>query len=496
MSDRIKTLLYYLIIFVIFLIAVYIRVLYFSYARPFWNDESALALNVIGRDFFELFLPLDFEQTAPPLFLCVSKFFLHYIKQAELALRLFPLICSIISIPVFFLLCKQFCKSKIANIFALILFCFNYWIVYYSQEFKQYSSDILIFMLILLSYFYFDFKSAKKLKLIAFGTLLGLILWFSYTAVFAVLAFAIALIINNFNDLKNIWKNYVFCFAPFNIFLLLFFISKQNLNNSFYLHIFWQDGFLNWNLSNLFKLINNNIHFYFTSFANNLVIYILLVIGCGVLLFNLKNKRYQLLMLCIMFPFLFSYIHIYPLYNRVSLYLLPLLFIVMALPFDITVVKKMNNKYLKQILTTIIVFITVFVFLHFCTNYFHLLKLKIFDKSFYVETTPQLLKVVETKMQKGDYLYVSALSSINYQYYKYHVNIDNVIIETFPVYDIEFYKKVFERLLSGKTYYLIMTHSGDKILEFNNLVNFLQTQRDVEILSDDNYNLLVKFTKK
>lgn len=496
MSDRIKKQLYYLIIFIIILLGIYIRVLFFSYARPFWNDESALAINVIGRNFFELFLPLDLDQTAPPLFACLSKFFGYFIKQSELAFRFVPLLSSIISIPVFFLLCRNFCHNKISNIFALFLFTFNYQIVYYSQEFKQYSSDILIFLLVLLSYFYIDFKSAKKSSLIAFGCVLGVTLWASYTSVFAVLALAFALVIKNFSHLKNIWKNYLYCFVPFGLFLLCFWVFKQNLNNSFYLHIFWHDGFLNWDLSNLSKLINDNLHFYFVNFNNKFFVWLTLIIGSCVLLFRLKNKSYSLIMFSILFAFLLSYLHIYPLYNRVSLYLSPLLFIVMAMAFDLPLEETIKLKWVKKALTVFWGVISAFVFLHFCTNYFHLLKIKILDKQFYIEATPQLLKIAESKMKKDDILYVSAMSSINYRFYSNFYNIDNVILETFPAYDIEMYKKVFNKLQSGRTYYLIMTHSGDKMLEFNNLVNFIQSQRDVEIISDDSYNLLIRFIKR
>ena len=99
-------------------------------------------------------------------------------------------------------------------------------------------------------------------------------------------------------------------------------------------------------------------------------------------------------------------------------------------------------------------------------------------------------------MKKEDYLYVSAMSSINYRFYSNFYDIDNVIVETFPAYDIELYKRVFNKLQSGRTYYLIMTHSGDKMLEFNNLVDFIQSQNDVEIISDESYNLLIRFIKR
>ena len=98
-------------------------------------------------------------------------------------------------------------------------------------------------------------------------------------------------------------------------------------------------------------------------------------------------------------------------------------------------------------------------------------------------------------MQKNDVLYVSAMTYSNYEMYKDTVDIKNVIIEKQKAYDIKEFRTSFDRLEKDVTYYLLLTHSGDKIQEYENLKQIMQTEKDVVFMNDDKYNLLIKFTK-
>ena len=52
MTDRSRKAIYYILALLIAIAGISLRVLYYSYARPFWNDESALAINLVNRSFF------------------------------------------------------------------------------------------------------------------------------------------------------------------------------------------------------------------------------------------------------------------------------------------------------------------------------------------------------------------------------------------------------------------------------------------------------------
>ena len=72
-----------------------------------WFDEAMLALNVVEKNFIELLGPLEFQQIAPPLFLVLAKSATIVFGENEFALRLIPLLASLLSLIVFYLLLKR-----------------------------------------------------------------------------------------------------------------------------------------------------------------------------------------------------------------------------------------------------------------------------------------------------------------------------------------------------------------------------------------------------
>ncbi|MFN8463550.1 MAG: hypothetical protein U0X93_17495 [Anaerolineales bacterium] len=85
---------------------------YFS-GRSLWADEAMLALNIVNRNFIELFKPLEYDQGAPLGFLLVEKFFNHAVRSAmNMVLRLFPLLAGLASLWLFYLLIRKHCKAQ------------------------------------------------------------------------------------------------------------------------------------------------------------------------------------------------------------------------------------------------------------------------------------------------------------------------------------------------------------------------------------------------
>jgi len=85
-------------------------------------DEARLALNIIDKSYTQLLQPLDMNQIAPILFLWIEKTLLNFLGNSERSFRLFPLICSILSLPLFFATAKKlFQEEKIALMAFLFL---------------------------------------------------------------------------------------------------------------------------------------------------------------------------------------------------------------------------------------------------------------------------------------------------------------------------------------------------------------------------------------
>ena len=66
--------------------------------RSFWADEASLALNIVGRSFSGLTLPLDYEQGTPILFLLIEKLSIVVQGTNDFILRLFPLLAGLLSV--------------------------------------------------------------------------------------------------------------------------------------------------------------------------------------------------------------------------------------------------------------------------------------------------------------------------------------------------------------------------------------------------------------
>src|SRR5512141_2207397 len=117
---------------------------YFS-GRSLWRDEAGLALNIVERNFAGLLQPLGYEQGAPVGFLFLEKILILLFGNHDQVMRLVPLVSGILSVYFFYRIAQAFIKG---SWFATLLFAISWSLVYYSSELKQYSSDVMIAMLL------------------------------------------------------------------------------------------------------------------------------------------------------------------------------------------------------------------------------------------------------------------------------------------------------------------------------------------------------------
>jgi hypothetical protein len=109
-----------------------------------WLDELAVAHNLLSRPLAVLLTaPLADDQVAPPGFLIVSRAMVVAFGSSEYALRLFPLLCSLASLPVFGRIATRVLRPPGA-VLAVALFALSSGIALYAAEAKQYASDVLV----------------------------------------------------------------------------------------------------------------------------------------------------------------------------------------------------------------------------------------------------------------------------------------------------------------------------------------------------------------
>jgi len=207
--------------------------------RSMWRDEAALALNVMHRSAGGLFGALDYNQGAPVGFLMIQKFVISLLGSGEMAFRLWPTTASILAIPLFYLLCRELLSAR-AAIIALAILSLSTDVSFYWTEAKQYSTDVLISICLLLiatrSFRRDDNRSPAALAAAGFAAI-----WFSQPSIFVLGGIFLAMIVQwrSRKSPQPLKHAAVMALAWGIAFALVYFFNLRDLSNNEYLHWFW-----------------------------------------------------------------------------------------------------------------------------------------------------------------------------------------------------------------------------------------------------------------
>lgn len=484
----IKKAIYYFLLIITFLCALFFRLKIFTMHIPFWVDECSLAFNVVCMPWQHLFHKLLYNQAAPLLFLVISKLFSYIIPDLEYSLRMFPFLCSIASLPVFYLLAKKFFKNEYYTLIAFAIFALNYTSLYYCKEFKQYSCELLLTTLILLSYFFIDIKKTSNAKLIKFGLLYAVCPWFSFTSIFSITAIFITLLIEN----KKEYKKVLLLFTPFALSFILFIIKNISLNSNKYLHSFWkkQNGFINKNFSNFFFIIDNLGNYYFNKLKN--IYLFLFMTGIIFSISKLKDSKYLILNLIFLFILTASYFELYPFAARMTIYFFPIFTLYCVI--SLVSFKEWIMQYLhidKKVV--LLIFYCLLSLIIYTQSDLYITTLV--NKNYKIEDEEVLLKKAYMMMSPEDTLYIAEETMFKVYSYKLKYKFKNVIYEKYKSNDGVL--ENLNNLESGKTYYYISAHHYSKFPDRIPFVwNWAKTQNNPFIFFTETNNVLIKFTKK
>lgn len=325
-------LLQYLAIFII-LFGIFIRLSQYISNRALWGDEASLALNIVNRSYLELLEPLERNQAAPPGFLWTEKFFTQILGNNEYALRLFPLISGIVSLVAFYKLGK-WAVSAIALQIALILFACLTYTLYYATEVKQYSSDVMISLLLGLLLIPLREQILNIRKILLIGICGAVAIWFSHPVIFVLAGIEAAnLILTPAPQRKSILFNrlpaYLIWLISFG-FLYFLTIARVMQNNS--LQGAWGDEYPKTIFDVIWLLDSFGRFFYrplgFSAIFDGIAI-VAFVIGCVVFI-KKKSDKFLILMSPVLATLAASYLHKYPFRGRLILFLAPFFILVIA----------------------------------------------------------------------------------------------------------------------------------------------------------------------
>lgn len=421
------TFLIYGFLLIAILGGIYQRVDQYFFNRSLWLDEAFTAVTIVERGYGGLLQsPLEYSTyISPPIFLLITKLFTEIFGEGELALRLFPLLCGIFSLVLFYPMARQF-VTRTAATFALILFTLSNSLISYSTELKQYSSDVLVVIVLLYIVGSFQKTVITYKRLIVFLLAGFVAIGLSHPSVFILATTGVSLAVLNVFRKKwaNVLKICVISIGWLLIFLYLYFTlySSQTLFDK-WLEIVWGDiwkAFMPFPFSaeGMVWLQNQ-----FSAFIKDTANLNNLALCCFLFILGLiprKDDDFMLSIISIFVIFLTlctSYFHLYPFQGRLLLYLLPIFFMVIARGinrFSVT-----HPTPLK--ITTATLQIAVFIYLIFVPV-----------KNSYIFNGEKIVKQesrsVFTKMSfsinKDDRIYFHYWAEPVFRYYSHILNID------------------------------------------------------------------------
>ncbi|MDZ7339390.1 MAG: glycosyltransferase family 39 protein [candidate division KSB1 bacterium] len=245
------------LVWIVMGVGIVLRVVHYLLNYSLWLDEAMLSLGIINRSFRGLMAPtLDFNQAAPLGFLFVSKAITLIMGTSEFALRLFPLLCGVASVVLFYAVARLYLKPK-AALFALALFAVAWRLVAFSFEAKQYSVDVLAALLVYLFTGTLDPESSGPRPSLLVGLAGAILVWFSHPVVFVLAGVGAALVLESLlaRDWSRVAKSVLLFGVAGASFVAYYFLVLGRLAQNELLLVFnrWSGYFmpLTWDLSQL-----------------------------------------------------------------------------------------------------------------------------------------------------------------------------------------------------------------------------------------------------
>ncbi len=214
---------------------------------PIWHDEAFVAASLWDRGIDDLARPLEYGQVAPWLFLVIERLVVLCLGYTEMTLRLFPTVCSVLSVVVFRHLASRLLRGW-ALVLSTAIFACAFYPIRHGNEIKPYSADLLAALLLLTLAVEYLRKPDSSLWLWIAAAASPVLLGLSYPAVFVAggIGLALALPIAARGATRVRLGFLAFGFMVVGSFLAIYMaatVVQQREMGSFYRLGYWKDSF-------------------------------------------------------------------------------------------------------------------------------------------------------------------------------------------------------------------------------------------------------------
>lgn len=346
------SIIFYFIAVLIIGLGIFLRFKLYLAKIPFWFDEMMLSMSFIDRDFLGMFQPLELIQKSPPLMNVLIFCNLKLFGFNLLSLRLISFISSIVSVVLFFFLLKDEIKFKPVVLAGAFMFSLSLPMIYFSQEFKQYSSEIMFCILLLYLYKFISFKNMSIKKAIIYSICAVTLILLSFPCLFLLPALIIG---KCFEEKVFNYRILLIILSMGFPSLYLYLLYKDLRLNEVQIST-WQSGFIQFSYESISNMLYDVFSFLTAHWPFNYSLYVVLFILSGIIIyFAEKNKKAYFLLFILIFVILASLLKIYPLSSRITLYLLPVFLLLMLKTADFTWDRDINERIINTLKSTIII---------------------------------------------------------------------------------------------------------------------------------------------
>lgn len=298
--------------------------------RSLFLDSLNLARNICDRNFSGLIAPLDYQQSAPLLFLWLSEAITSVFGYSEFTFRILPFIFGVLGLYVIYKVALRYLNRPWA--IGVLLFVGTHLLyVRYSTEYKQYIGDVFVTLFLIYYYLKITKIDQQSWWKIAFVWMLSI--WLSMPSIFVIAAIFIHYFMKYRGDFDKRYVGILVAFVGLN-FLANYYFILSPASDSSHMQNFHEVYFFRYDIWNL-EAINQNIN-HIVSLMRMIVGKSGLAIGLGlasvfIAIYHwVKTKHIDglLLLLPICFSIGASLIGKYSMVQRLMLFTLPLFVII------------------------------------------------------------------------------------------------------------------------------------------------------------------------
>ncbi len=174
----------------------YARLRQWAGGRSLWLDEVLIADNLVRRGFIDLVRePLLHSQAAPPIWLWFERLGVDLFGTSERSLRLVPLLAGLAVLALALPFARRLLPRVLVPI-PVVVIALHPDLIYYSNEVKQYSTDVLAVLVLLLLAFRVRSGAGDGPPLRRLALAGAVAVWFSYASIFVLAGVSVVLVLN------------------------------------------------------------------------------------------------------------------------------------------------------------------------------------------------------------------------------------------------------------------------------------------------------------